>query len=369
MSNENKVSIIVPVYKVEKYLPRCIESLIGQTYQNIEIILINDGSPDSCGEIIEFYADRENRIIPIHKENGGVSDARNTGMALVSGEYTFFVDGDDWIDTTLIEVLVNQLEKDKADVVQTAYYYAYQDCLQYDDRFGSQDDSPVALDNHQLMRELVLNQVVKSFVWGKLYKTNFIKGIHFQKDIIFEDVLWSYLALQRVEKYVITHAPLYYYYQHSESLIASYSLKHLDFRHVLKQRHEYVKQNYVHLVEESYKEILKASLIHYQLLLKNRRKDPNGIYRKEIKEYIQMNEFYIQGAVQEDKELRRGLTLFQIHPYVYILYLVMKKSIRMIGLHPKPKGLKRIVNIQEHKETNDGLEKMATEMFRKIVKR
>ena len=357
MSNENKVSIIVPAYKVEKYLPRCIESLIGQTYQSIEVILINDGSPDSCGEIIEFYADRDHRIIPIHKENGGVSDARNTGIALVSGEYTFFVDGDDWIDPTLIEVLVNQVEKLKADVVQTAFYYAYQDCLQYDNRFGNQDDSPVVLDNRQLMRDLVLNQVVKSFVWGKLYKTKFIKGIHFQKDIIFEDVLWSYLALQRVEKYVINHAPLYYYYQHSESLIASYSVKHLNFLRVLKQRHEYLKQDYVHLVEESYKEILKASFIHYQLLLKNRRKDPDGMYRKEIKKYIQMNEFYLQGAVQEDKELRMGLTLFQIHPYVYILYLVMKKILRMMGLRPKPKGLKRIVNIQEHKETNDGLKR------------
>ena len=357
MLNENKVSIIVPAYKVEKYLPRCIESLSGQTYQNIEIILINDGSPDSCGEIIEFYADRDERIIPIHKENGGVSDARNTGMALVSGEYTFFVDGDDWIDSTLIEVLVNQLEKVKADVVQTAYYYAYQDCLQYDDRFGNRDDSPVVLNNRQLMGELVHNQVVKSFVWGKLYKTKFIKNIHFQKDMIFEDVLWSYLALQKVEKYVITHAPLYYYYQHSESLIASYSVKHLDFLHVLKQRHEYVKQNYVHLVEGSYKEILKASLIHYQLLLKNRRKDPDGMYRKEIKKYIQMNEFYLQGAVQDDKELRMELTLFQIHPYVYILYLVMKKSLRKIGLRPKRKGLMRIVNIQEHKETNDSLKR------------
>jgi glycosyltransferase involved in cell wall biosynthesis len=343
MLNQKRVSMIVPVYKVENYLSRCIESLIAQTYQNIEIILVNDGSPDSCGEMIEYYADHDQRIIPIHKENGGVSEARNTGMAYASGEYTFFVDGDDWIAPTLVTRLVEQMEQCNADVVQTAHYYAYQEYLLYDDRFEQRDDSPVVLDNHQLMRELVLNQVVKNFAWGKLYKTELIIDILFQEGIFFEDVFWSHLVMQRVHTYVITHEPLYYYYQHEDSIVGSFSEKNLDFLKSLKQRHKFLEKHYSHLVEDSYKEIAKAHMIHYQLLLKYRKIDPAGLYRTEIVLYIRQNFSLLYKAIQQDKELKQELTFFHIHPYLYIVFLSVKKGLRMMHLLPKPQGLERMM--------------------------
>lgn len=352
MLNKKKVSIIVPVYKVEKYLPRCVESLISQTYQNIEIILVNDGSPDSCGEIIDYYADHDQRIIPVHKQNGGVSDARNTGMAYSSGEYTFFVDGDDWIAPALIHGLVDRMEHFHADVIQTAHYYAYEDYFLYDHRFEQRDNPPVVLDNQQLMRELVLNQVVKNFAWGKLYKTDLIKDTPFQEGIFFEDVFWSHLVMQKVDTYVITHEPLYYYYQHADSIVASYSVKNLDFLKGLKQRHEFLEQHYSDLVDESYKEIAKAHLIHYQLLLRNRKKDPAGMYRTEIELYIRENFSFLYEAVQKDKGLRQELMFFHIDPYLYIAFLLVKKGLRMMRILPKPIGLERMMVTEKNGEVS-----------------
>ncbi len=343
MLKQKKVSIIVPIFKVEQYLPRCIESLIAQTYENIEIILVNDGSGDSCEEIIDYYGERDHRIIPVHKKNGGVSDARNTGMAYSSGDYTFFVDGDDWVDPTCVKRLVDRIEQDNADIVQTSFYYAHKDYLLYDERFEKQDDPPTVLDNHQLMVELVGNQIVKNFAWGKLYKTELIRDIPFQKGIFFEDVFWSHLVMQRVHKYVITHQPLYYYYQHAESIVATYSVKNLDFLQALKQRHGFLEKYYSHLVGESYKEIVKAHLIHYQLLVRNRKKDPSGMYRTEIKLYIQRNYVLLQRAVNADKELKLALSLFHYHPSLYILFLSVKKVLRMLRLLPGTKGFKRIM--------------------------
>ena len=197
------------------------------------------------------------------------------------------------------------------------------------------------------MKELVVNQIVKNFAWGKLYKTALIRDIPFQKGIFFEDVFWSHLVMQRVDTYVITHEPLYYYYQHAESIVASYSKKNLDFLQGLKQRHAFLEKYYSHLADESYKEMVKAHLIHYQLLVRNRKTDSSGMYRTEIRLYIEKNYARLQKAVAENKELKLDLTLFQFHPSLYILFLAVKKLLRIMRLLPRTKGLKRIITDQK----------------------
>ena len=117
----DKVSIIVPIYKVEKELDRCVRSLLGQTYKNIEIILINDGSPDSCPQLCEKYARKDRRIKVVHKENGGLSSARNRGLEVAEGQYISFVDGDDWVEPDFIEALINNLKREKADISIIGY--------------------------------------------------------------------------------------------------------------------------------------------------------------------------------------------------------------------------------------------------------
>ena len=122
MQIQPKISIIVPVYKVEPYLGTCLESVLSQTYQNLEIILVDDGSPDQCGTICDQYALKDNRIRVIHQENQGLSGARNSGIDLVTGEYITFIDSDDFIDICMIELMVEQLD-DMTDIVACGTVY------------------------------------------------------------------------------------------------------------------------------------------------------------------------------------------------------------------------------------------------------
>lgn len=326
----HKVSVIVPVYKVEKYLNRCLDSILNQTYRNLEIILVDDGSPDNCGKIADNYAKRDNRIKVIHKPNGGLSDARNHGMQSVSGEFTVFVDSDDWLDSEMIEELVGNRQKYDADVVQTAFYYAYDDYLLFDNRYYSKDDPPVILDQNSLMQELVKNEKVKNFAWGKLYKTELIKDIPFEKGVLFEDVFWAHRVMQRVSRYVILNRPKCYYYQRSDSIVATYTPRNLDILKGLKVRHLFIEEFYQDLIDESLKVILKTCLEHYYLLLRNRKKDIGGSHRKAIQRYINENLPRFKKAVAEDGCLKRQLFLFSIHPYLNILFLIGNKIFRVL---------------------------------------
>ncbi|WP_226645651.1 glycosyltransferase family 2 protein [Mesobacillus subterraneus] len=335
----DKVSIVVPIYKVEKYLNRCIDSILSQTYKNIEVILINDGSPDRCGTIAEEYATVDPRIKVIHKKNGGLSDARNTGMKHVTGNYTMFVDSDDWLASSAIDRLLTTCKMYKADVVQSAFYYAYEDHLLFDHKQYSPQGTPVILNRNSLMYELVKNDRVKNFAWGKLYKTSILQGIPFKKDVLFEDVFWAHHVMDRVKKFVLINQPLYFYMQRSDSIVASYTPRNLDILAGLKERHKFIEENYRDLVEESIKVILRTSLIHYNLLILNWRKDKRGSYRKEIRDYIRKNSAQFKKAVDHDKFLKIQLTMFLLHPLLNILFSAVKKVFRQLEIISEPSGL------------------------------
>jgi glycosyltransferase involved in cell wall biosynthesis len=336
------VSIVVPVYKVEKYIHRCLESILNQTYTNLEIILVDDGSTDKCGEILDEYGKIDNRIKVIHKENGGLSDARNVGMQHVTGSFTLFVDSDDWVDIKMVEEMMNISRFCKADIVQSAFYYAHKDCLFYDNRFFSKSDPHVILDNSSLMYELVVNKKVKNFAWGKLYKTNLIKDIAFEKGVLFEDVFWAHQVMHHVNTYVIIHKPLYYYYQREDSIVASYSPRNLDILKGLKQRHTFLEEHYKGLMEESYKVILETSLIHYNLLFANRKKDKDGFYKQEIQTYINKHFDVFIKATKDERQLKFHLIMFRMHPALNILFLFIKRILRKLKVIPQPLGLERI---------------------------
>ena len=216
---EYKISVIVPVYKVEEYLNKCVDSIINQTYKNLEIILVDDGSPDSCGKICDEYAKKDNRIKVIHKENGGVSSARNIGLDVATGDYVGFVDSDDWIDIDMYELLIDISIKHNCDIARCTY----RDYI--DNRFKEikNDGKEIILNSDEAIK-LILEPKINRGVWTTLYKCKTIKNVRFSdKYKVCEDYIFNYYAMKQAEKIVIKNISKYVYVIRDKSLSNTYN--------------------------------------------------------------------------------------------------------------------------------------------------
>ena len=207
------ISIIVPVYKVEEFLPQCIESIINQTYRDIEVILIDDGSPDNCGTICEEYAKRDKRIRVFHKENGGLSEARNYGIVRATGEYVGFVDSDDWIEPNMYEVLVNIAKEKQADIVGCSFFFEYPKKTLARKIIEKDFDN-----NIELCKALIYDEVDTS-LWTKLYHKSCFENVIFPNGHVSEDIVTMYQFFLNVKSVVTISKPLYHYRQMREGAI------------------------------------------------------------------------------------------------------------------------------------------------------
>lgn len=219
--NQPLVSIIVPVYKVEKYLRRCLDSIAAQTYTNFEAILVDDGSPDRCGEICDEYAAKDTRFRVIHQENRGVSAARNTGLDACMGSYVMFIDSDDYIAANMCEMLVKNAIQNKAQIVMCGFYFVYE---------GKQTSFSVCPPQAVMSGKDATIQclgpkssVYSIVVWNKLYKRNLFEveacKVRFPEGLIYEDEFVSYKLLYLAERVSMMKEPLYYYWQREGSII------------------------------------------------------------------------------------------------------------------------------------------------------
>lgn len=209
------ISVIIPVYNVEKYLDRCLESVVNQTYKNLEIILVDDGSTDSSGIKCDEYAVNDNRIKVLHKSNGGLSDARNAGTAICKGEYITYVDSDDWINLNLVEHLYNNLTNADADISIGLFQKAYDgvDVKPCQDEIGIYEYS-----GKEAVRQLYVFASFSVHACGKLYKRSIFDEICYPKGKIYEDEFTTYKVLWAANKVVITDEKLYFYYIRNNSL-------------------------------------------------------------------------------------------------------------------------------------------------------
>ena len=207
-----KISIIVPVYNVGKFLTKCLDSLINQTLQDIEIILVNDGSTDNSQAIIDTYAANYPEIIKAFvKKNGGLSDARNFGMKKATGDFIGFVDSDDFVDLTMFETLYNRAIETESDVVVCAH-----DSVTLDKKNQIKKRKFYPLENTKVFGASIFEspeilEYVHSFAWNKLYKREVIEGFEFPKGQLFEDSAIIYNILSRAKKIEAVNQPLYFY--------------------------------------------------------------------------------------------------------------------------------------------------------------
>lgn len=215
-----KVSIIIPVYNSADYLEECIKSVLNQTYDNYEVIIVDDGSKDNSSQIYKEYAKKNKNIRLFYQENSGVSVARNKGLEIANGKYIMFLDADDWIEKDYINKMVNIIEKENADLVQCNFYYAREEKLEKRKHIIPKYD---IRDN---MEELQLDILYKEYdekinnksagairaVWGKLFKSSILENVRFNEKIdIFEDGIFILNVLQNVNKAVLIDEYLYYY--------------------------------------------------------------------------------------------------------------------------------------------------------------
>lgn len=259
------ISVIVPVYNVEAYLDKCISSIVNQTYRNLEIILVDDGSPDNCPAMCDAWKEKDSRIVVLHKENGGLSDARNAGMGAAHGEFISFIDGDDWIEPRFFEILQHELEAQNADVAAVQYRLCWEgDACEQQSAY----EHVTVYDRQTAMRLLIQNQI-KQVVWNKLYRSAQIRDIPFEKGKVHEDEFWTYQVIGRIERFAAIDYIGYDYFQRAGSIMgAGYSSKRLDAVEAKTRRQAYLTEHMPELAPEGARDLLFTCLYHGQQVCK-----------------------------------------------------------------------------------------------------
>lgn len=239
------ISIIVPIYNVERYLDRCIQSIVTQSYQKLEILLIDDGSTDQCGVICDKWAKNDDRIQVIHKKNGGLSDARNVGIAHAKGEYLCFIDSDDYIEQSMIQVLYENLNRAKADISMCEFKRQLEG---QDEPFSSSEEvRTFSYGKDEILKLLYKNEFVNQssivVAWNKLYKKNIFDEIQYPVGRLHEDECIIHQLLYNADKLVYTTQTLYHYMQRENSIMATFSHKRIwDTLYAYEQRIDFFLQ-------------------------------------------------------------------------------------------------------------------------------
>jgi len=323
----DKITVIVPVYGVEVYLRQCLDSIVSQTYTNLEIILINDGSPDNCGIICDEYAEKDDRIKVMHKENGGVSKARNTGIDIASGEYLTFIDADDWVETDMIEVLYNNLVRVDADISSCGMYHVYVNAIV---PFSDIADIEV-LDSEQAINDSLTQGRVNTAVWGKLYKPHIFNDIRYPVGKRYEDEFVIFNVLAAANSIVVDTSSKYYYRQRKGSFMdsvhhtAEYNAGGLDLIEAAEQKMKVVEEKYPELIGITKAHLfdLNSKILNRMLNCKNYKQIPE--YKK-ILFMCRKDYFFLMRLVRIYNTNRKiALTALKINVRLYSFLMALRK--------------------------------------------
>lgn len=323
------ISVIIPIYNVEEYLDECVQSVINQTYENLDIILVDDGSTDTSGKICDKYGDLDKRIQVIHKKNGGLSDARNAGLLQAKGDIIGFVDGDDYIDKEMYQTLYNLLLENACDIA----YCTYQ-------KIGEEDVYIPTKNVEVLSKEEALTYYVKGYknyrmspaVWQRIFKKEVIADFKFPVGICYEDLVWGAQVYNQCEKVVFVDEQLYYYRIRKNSITGK------DYNNAVSKRviTDHLKQykNEINFLSEIKREDL-ARVVQYQYFykiteciynIKRYRSEELYSYipmlkseRKKLKRWTIINFKYIERLKEKILLL---VTVF--FPYIYYKYTIIK---------------------------------------------
>lgn len=235
------ISVLVPIYNVSEFLDNCIQSIINQSYENLEILLLDDGSTDNSGQICDKYSEKDCRIKVIHKKNSGVADTRNYGLSISSGEYYCFVDGDDYVHRDYVYCMYELLHEKNADISMCAYLYVWKDGRSKRTKNAQFSDDYICTDSGKTaLREMLYSGKYVPSCCGKLFSRKTIGNIFFPTFSIGEDVLASVNYYLKAEKVAYSNRPLYYYLQNDNSVMHKFNPDKI-FDNVLSSEEIYKK--------------------------------------------------------------------------------------------------------------------------------
>lgn len=317
------VSIIIPIYNVKKYLDKCINSVLSQSYGNLQIILVDDGSTDGSEKVCDYYKEVDGRITVIHKPNGGLSDARNSGLLNAEGEFVFFLDSDDYLENRAIETLVSLQNKNNCDIVVSNYFYTYAD---HEDLAKCEFDNSTIFNNKDAMQALVTGKI-QNFAWGKLIKTKIAKNCLFPKNKLFEDVFWAHNVFALAKNVCFTCYAATHYTQRENSISYSLTTNNLDVLDGWIERKIFLKKLYPEL-ENSFLNYISKQFINLAWLVASKMKgvDKDMCIKKlrKFSKELQIKEY----AKRHEKKI---ISLFEKNIFLFKLLMIIDKIKNKLG--------------------------------------
>ena len=326
MKKNELISIIIPVYNVEKYVGKCLDSIINQTYKNLEIIVVNDGSKDNSLEIIKEYLKKDERIILIDKENGGLSDARNKGIAKAKGKYYMFIDSDDFADQNMVQVLYDNIKKYNKEISICNRYYYYEDG-QKKLRFKNNNEVK-NLNKEESLINLINFCDFDMSAWAKLYDAKLFKKIEFPVGKLSEDYYIMYQLFDLSNGVVYDSRPLLYYLQQRKGSITKNNKIILDYIYASKNQKEYIANKYPNLslyVNSAY--CLSYFTVYNKSICNGG--NPSKEYKKEMKNVVRKYAKYVYKNKYISKS--KKIQIF-IYRYLNIFYNWIMKFCKKRGV-------------------------------------
>lgn len=326
------ITVIVPVYNVEQYLDKCVDSILSQTYSNIEVVLVDDGSTDDSGKMCDEYKKKDNRIVVIHQTNQGLSGARNSGIDIAKGVYITFIDSDDYVSKKYIEFLYTMICDNSADIAscKEKKFYEVSDIVEED----VVKSSVQIYKKEQALENMLYRRNVDSYAVGKLYKKVLFQEIRFPVGVLFEDTKTIYKVYDLIDKIAVSSEGLYYYLQRRGSIVnSSFDKK--------KMEQVWASEEIVEFVSRKYPQLLLAAVSKYFIsAIDVYRKIPNNVeYKKEKKELEYIIRKYRKDVLKDknNKLLTRLIAL---------LAMISVSSLNYLGKIYQFLTMKRILKLK-----------------------
>lgn len=319
------VSVIVPIYNVEKYIRRCVNSILNQTYTDIEIILVDDGSPDNCPQICDDYSKIDSRIKVIHKKNGGLSDARNAGMAVAKGQYISFIDSDDYVSNDFIKTLLDTMISEDSDIVECSIVKFYED-----NHFGTYNDDfkITSFSTVDGLSALIAEKPFHQYVWNKLYKRDLALDIPYAVGKLNEDEFWTYQVFGRASRITRINKTMYYYFQRSSSIMGNnYNIKRLDALEGKLNRQKYIEDTFPTLTKQAKIDLFSSCMFSYQSVLKFM----SGAEKKEAVKRIKQYRKKCNLTLDEIKSVNSGAKKWLYFAKINFYFCCKLRAITGIG--------------------------------------